>query len=399
MLDMGFAEDLDAILEATPDGRGRRRSSRRRCRRASWRSRSATCKNPARVTIAREKTAAGKMPRVRQVAYVVPRAHKPAALERVLDMENPTSAIVFCRTRLEVETLVETLNAHGYRAEALHGGMEQRQRDRVMQQLPRRQASTSSSPPTSPPAASTSQQLSHVVNYDVPVGAGGLRPPHRPDRPRRTRRAPRSRSPSRASTGCCAASKRSPKQKIEVATVPTVADLRARRLELTRASLRERILAGGLDDVRRGRRVAGGGVRHRRHRRRGGEAGARGAGGDGDGIATSPDADLRRGPRRRPRRRTGARRRRPASAARRDERVDAAVRRRRPAGRHPARRSGRRDYRRSGHRLARARRDRNRRPLFAGRGARRRCADTIIAALRATTIRGKKVPVRRDRDN
>ncbi len=40
------------------------------------------------------------------------------------------------------------------------------------------------------------------------------------------------------------------KQKIEVATVPTVAELRARRLDVTRASMRERILAGNLDDVR-----------------------------------------------------------------------------------------------------------------------------------------------------
>ena len=57
------------------------------------------------------------------------------ALDRILDMENPTSAIVFCRTRLEVDTLAETLNAHGYRAEALHGGMEQRQRDAVMNRV------------------------------------------------------------------------------------------------------------------------------------------------------------------------------------------------------------------------------------------------------------------------
>ena len=43
-------------------------------------------------------------------------------------MENPTSAIVFCRTRLEVDELTETLNAHGYRGEPLHGGMAQRER-------------------------------------------------------------------------------------------------------------------------------------------------------------------------------------------------------------------------------------------------------------------------------
>ena len=69
--------------------------------------------------MAREKVAAGKIPRVRQVVYFVPRAHKTAALQRVLDMESPASALVFCRTRLEVDTLVETLNSHGYRAEAM----------------------------------------------------------------------------------------------------------------------------------------------------------------------------------------------------------------------------------------------------------------------------------------
>ena len=41
----------------------------------------------------------------------------------MLDIEQPTSAIVFCRTRTEVDELTETLNARGYRAEALHGGL------------------------------------------------------------------------------------------------------------------------------------------------------------------------------------------------------------------------------------------------------------------------------------
>ena len=127
-------------------------------------------KNPARVTIAREKTAAGKLPRVRQVAYIVARAHKPAALERVLDMENPASALVFCRTRLEVDTLVETLNAHGYRAEALHGGMEQRQRDRVMGRF--RDGKADLLVATDVAARGLDiEQLSHVINYDVPASA------------------------------------------------------------------------------------------------------------------------------------------------------------------------------------------------------------------------------------
>ena len=64
------------------------------------------------------------------------------------------------------------------------------------------------SPPTSPPAASTSTQLTHVVNYDVPVGARGVRPPHRPRRPGRprgrrdhARRAPRAAAAQATSSG------------------------------------------------------------------------------------------------------------------------------------------------------------------------------------------------------
>jgi ATP-dependent RNA helicase DeaD len=74
----------------------------------------------------REVRAVGEAPLARQQAYIVPRAHKPAALGRVLDVEAPTAAIVFCRTRDEVDQLTETLNGRGYRAEALHGGMNGR---------------------------------------------------------------------------------------------------------------------------------------------------------------------------------------------------------------------------------------------------------------------------------
>ena len=169
MLDMGFAEDLDAILEATPKTRQTALfSATMPARILSIAQRHLN--NPARVIVAREKTAAGKMPRVRQIAYIVPRAHKPAALDRVLDMENPTSAIVFCRTRLEVETLVETLNAHGRRAQALHGGMEQRQRDRVMQMFRGGKADLLIATDVAARGLDI-EHLSHVFNYDVPPAA------------------------------------------------------------------------------------------------------------------------------------------------------------------------------------------------------------------------------------
>ena len=247
MLDMGFADDLDAILDATPSERQTALFS------ATMPARIQTIaerhlRKPARITIAREKPAAGKMPRVRQVAYVVARAHKPAALERVLETEDPDSALVFCRTRLEVDTLVELLNAHGHRAEALHGGMEQRQRDRVMGRF--REGAVDLLVATDVAARGLDiERLSHVINYDVPSSADTY--VHRIGRTGRAGRGgtaitlaePREHRLLRAMESAT-------KQSIEVAPVPTVADLRARRLEITRASLRERLLAGNLDHTR-----------------------------------------------------------------------------------------------------------------------------------------------------
>ncbi|HXG54109.1 MAG TPA: DEAD/DEAH box helicase [Vicinamibacterales bacterium] len=247
MLDMGFAEDIDTILEATPKERQTALFSATmppRLRTIAERH----LDSPKRIMIAREKTAAGKIPRVRQVAYVVPRAHKTAALQRVLDMESPTSALVFCRTRLEVDTLVETLNAHGYRAEAIHGGMVQRQREAVMARF--RSAKADLLIATDVAARGLDiQQLSHVFNYDVPSAPDAYI--HRIGRTGRAGREgvaitlaePRE---SRLLRSIEAATK----QKIEMATVPTVADLRAKRLELTLASIREKIVEGNLDDVR-----------------------------------------------------------------------------------------------------------------------------------------------------
>jgi ATP-dependent RNA helicase DeaD len=244
---MGFAEDLEAIFNETPASRQTALFSATlpaRILKIAERH----LEKPERVTVAREKTAAGKLPRIRQVAYVVRRGDKPAALDRILDMENPTSAIVFCRTRLEVDTLVDTLNAHGYRAEALHGGMQQRQRDAVMTRV--RSNKTDLLIATDVAARGLDiEHVSHVVNYDLPTDAESY-----------VHRIGRTGRAGRDGTAITLAEPREhrllrsiehvTKQKIEVATVPTVADLRARRLELTSAALREHLAAGDFDDVR-----------------------------------------------------------------------------------------------------------------------------------------------------
>ena len=247
MLDMGFAEDIDAILEGTPKTRQTALFSATLPARILAISKR-HLNNPTRVTIAHEKTAAGKMPRVRQVAYVIRRDQKPAALDRILDMENPTSAIVFCRTRLEVDTLVDTMNAHGYRAEALHGGMQQRQRDAVMGRV--RAQKTDLLIATDVAARGLDiEHLSHVVNYDLP-----------PEPESYVHRIGRTGRAGREGTAISLVEPREhrllkaieflTKQKIEVATVPSVADLQARRMEVTKASIREQLVAGGFDDVR-----------------------------------------------------------------------------------------------------------------------------------------------------
>jgi ATP-dependent RNA helicase DeaD len=247
MLDMGFADDLDAILKATPDTRQTALfSATMPARILSIAGRH--LKNPARVTIEREKQASGKVPRVRQIAYIVNRAHKPATLARILDMEDPVATLVFCRTRMEVDALVETFNAHGHRCEALHGGMLQRQRDRVMDLFRSQKADLLIATDVAARGLDITH-ISHVVNYDVPAS-----PEVYLHRIGRTGRA------GREGTAITLAEPREhrllkvmenfTRARIEVATVPTVADLRARQLDLTRASLRERLVAADYDDVR-----------------------------------------------------------------------------------------------------------------------------------------------------
>ena len=247
MLDMGFAEDLEAILDALPEERQTALLSATIAPRvASIAERHLN--DPVRVKIHREKAAAGEVPRVRQTAYVVSRQHKLAALSRVLDMEDPASAIVFCRTRGEVDQLAESLAAHGYRAAALHGGLTQEQRDRVMRRF--RDGSLELLIATDVAARGLDiENVSHVVNYDVPMSHDAY--VHRIGRTGRAGRTgvaitlaePRERRYLRNIEQLT-------KQTINTERVPTIVDLRARKLELTRAAIEELLVAGELDDYR-----------------------------------------------------------------------------------------------------------------------------------------------------
>ena len=244
---MGFSDDLDAIFAALPEARQTALFSATMPPRILQITKR-HLKDPARVTIESEKAAKGDAPRVRQVAYVVPRAHKPAALARIIDMEDPVATLVFCRTRLEVESLVETFNAHGQRAEALHGGMEQRQRDKVMSLFRSQKADVLIATDVAARGLDITH-ITHVVNYDVPASAEVYL--HRIGRTGRAGRTGTAITLVETREHRWIKSlERTSKSKIEIAQIPTVADLRAKQLDVTRASLREALLAGGHDGVR-----------------------------------------------------------------------------------------------------------------------------------------------------
>ena len=246
MLDMGFAEDIEAILGNTPQNRQTALFSATMPPRIDGMVRR-HLRDPVRVELGQAPAPADGW-LVQQSAYVVPRGHKPAALGRVLDLEAPTAAVVFCRTRDEVDRLTETLNGRGYRAEALHGGMDQQQRDRVMSRL--RGGSIELLVATDVAARGLDiEQLTHVVNYDVPSAPELY--VHRIGRVGRAGREgtaitlvePREHRMLKTI-------ERAAGQPIAVKKLPTVADLRTRRLELTRAALRESLLEDDLENFR-----------------------------------------------------------------------------------------------------------------------------------------------------
>jgi ATP-dependent RNA helicase DeaD len=247
MLDMGFAEDIEAILAETPAERQTVLFSATMPPRIDGIARR-HLRDPIRVQMGRETTSSDEMPLVRQSAYLVARAHKTAALGRVLDVEAPTAAIVFCRTREEVDQVTETLNGRGYRAEALHGGLSQDQRDRVMGRL--RGGNTELLVATDVAARGLDvEQLTHVINYNVPSAPEAY--VHRIGRVGRAGREgaaitlaePREQRMLKAI-------ERLTGQRIAVEKLPTVTDLRARRLELTRASLQASLETDDLERFR-----------------------------------------------------------------------------------------------------------------------------------------------------
>ncbi len=167
MLDMGFEDDLKSILNELPTTRQTALFSATLPSRIS-KIAEKHLKDPVRVSIQARSTDAGTLPNIRQAAYVVQRKLKEAALMRVLEWESPQSAIIFCRTRNEVEELSHVLMRSGYSPAALHGGLTQEQRDGVLKRF--KEGAVRVLVATDVAARGLHvDSLSHVINFDLPT--------------------------------------------------------------------------------------------------------------------------------------------------------------------------------------------------------------------------------------
>ncbi|MGZ6389808.1 MAG: DEAD/DEAH box helicase [Ktedonobacterales bacterium] len=232
MLSMGFIEDIETILAELP---GEHQSALFSATIPVRIARLAEqyLRNPALVRVAQREAIA---PRVRQVYYDVPGPAKLEVLSRILDLEEPESAIVFVRTRLEADNVSEQLNAQGYLAQAIHGEINQSQRERVLDRF--RKGHTQLLVATDVAARGLDiPDVSHIINYDLPVDAESY--VHRIGRTGRAGRGgealtlvtPRERRQLRLIEDAI-------HRRLERLRLPTPADVAARR----RAAFREEVL-------------------------------------------------------------------------------------------------------------------------------------------------------------
>jgi ATP-dependent RNA helicase DeaD len=163
MLDMGFIEDIEAILDKVPEERQTMLFSATMpapIRKLTQKY----LKQPQFVGINKETLT---VPLIQQFYYEIAQGSKVDALCRILDYENYDSVIIFCRTKRGVDELVANLQTRGYFAEGLHGDLTQAQRDKTMKSF--RQGDIELLVATDVAARGLDiERVSHVINYDIP---------------------------------------------------------------------------------------------------------------------------------------------------------------------------------------------------------------------------------------
>jgi ATP-dependent RNA helicase DeaD len=163
MLNMGFIEDVEKILSETPETRQTALFSATLpgpIRRLADKY----MRDPQSVTIQREQVTAEM---IEQRCYLVNERDKLAALTRLFEVEDITSALIFARTRVGTGELANELTVRGFPAETLNGDLSQEARERVLSRFRNNQVKVLVATDVAARGLDI-DDISHVFNYDLP---------------------------------------------------------------------------------------------------------------------------------------------------------------------------------------------------------------------------------------
>ena len=163
MLNMGFQEELNGILAATPDEKQTLLFSATMPKEARKIS-TDYMRDPQEISV--DHTEAGNSNITHQY-YKVKGAHRFALLKLLVELDPDMYAVIFCRTRREVDGVAEDLRFAGHSADALHGDMSQAQRDDVMKRFRKGRIKLLVATDVAARGLDVSD-LSHVINYNLP---------------------------------------------------------------------------------------------------------------------------------------------------------------------------------------------------------------------------------------
>ena len=163
MLDMGFQEDVDAILEYMPAEKNTLLFSATMPAEVEQ-ILNKYMKEPVRISIGAKNSGTAN---VRHNYYLIRASERYLALKRLIDYYPSIYGIVFCRTKLETQEVADNLIHDGYNAASLHGDLSQAQRDLVMNHF--RQGFTQILVATDVAARGLDvNNLTHIINYNLP---------------------------------------------------------------------------------------------------------------------------------------------------------------------------------------------------------------------------------------
>jgi ATP-dependent RNA helicase DeaD len=163
MLSMGFQEDIDEILQQTPEDKHTWLFSATMPKAAERIARNYMT-NPAEVTIGSRNKSADN---ISHICYVIREKDRYAALKRLIDYAPDIFGLIFCRTRNETQSVAEKLMKDGYHAESLHGDLSQAQRDYVMRKFRERNLQILVATDVAARGLDV-DDITHVINYNLP---------------------------------------------------------------------------------------------------------------------------------------------------------------------------------------------------------------------------------------